>query len=154
MDIDNLISRSQLLARLEELEKAVFYWKKKYIEANGKWIQAQSKWFALDEAVKRGTVYTKKQEELNLTYEENQSLKDSNAQLRAELEQVKVERDAAVEDMRGICYLCNFGRPYRESPILRSCPHFSAVSPKRIDCPYFEWRGKEDGRRGSHDVLV
>ena len=59
------------------------------MEANGKWIKAENKWAGLDKAVRNGTVYRHMQEELNLTHEENQSLKDAIEKLRAELEQVK-----------------------------------------------------------------
>ena len=73
------------------------------MEANGKWIEAENKWAGLDKAVRNGTVYRPMQEELNLTHEENQSLKDAIEKLRAELEQVKRERDAAVEDLHKLC---------------------------------------------------
>lgn len=49
------------------------------------------------------------QEELNLTHEENQSLKDENEKLQAELEQVRkcieiveFQRDAAIKDLSEI----------------------------------------------------
>ena len=70
---------------LDEVTK----WKKKYVEANGNRIVAENKWRTLDNAVKNGSVYTKKQEELDLAYEENQSLKDINAKLWDELDKNK-----------------------------------------------------------------
>lgn len=87
---------STLQAENERLRAAVDNWKKKYVEANGKWIEAENKWAGLDKAVRNGTVYRPMQEELNLTHEENQSLKDAIEKLRAELEQVKRERDTAL----------------------------------------------------------
>lgn len=80
---------SMLQAENERLRAAVDNWKKKYVEINGKWIKAENKWAGLDKAVRNGTVYRHMQEELNLTHEENQSLKDAIEKLRAELEQVK-----------------------------------------------------------------
>lgn len=94
---------STLQTENERLRAAVDNWKKKYVEANGKWIEAENKWAGLDKAVRNGTVYRPMQEELNLTHEENQSLKDAIEKLRAELEQVKRERDAAVEDLHKLC---------------------------------------------------
>ena len=87
---------STLQAENEKLRAAVDNWKKKYVETNGKWIKAENKWAGLDKAVRNGTVYRHMQEELNLTHEENQSLKDAIEKLRAELEQVKRERDSAL----------------------------------------------------------
>lgn len=76
---------STLQAENKELRAAVDNWKKKYVETNGKWIKAENKWAGLDKAVRNGNVYRPMQEELNLTHEENQSLKDENEKLRAEL---------------------------------------------------------------------
>ena len=87
---------STLQTENERLRAAVDNWKKKYVEANGKWIEAENKWAGLDKAVRNGTVYRPMQEDLNLTHEENQSLKDAIEKLRAELEQVKRERDTAL----------------------------------------------------------
>lgn len=78
-----------LQAENEKLRAAVDNWKKKYVETNGKWIKAENKWAGLDKAVRNGNVYRPMQEELNLTHEENQSLKYENEKLWAELEQVK-----------------------------------------------------------------
>lgn len=80
---------STLQAENEKLREAANNWKKKYVEANGKWIEAENKWAELDKAVRNGNVYRPMQEELTLTHEENQSLKDVNEKLRSELEQVK-----------------------------------------------------------------
>ena len=88
---------STLQAENEKLRAKVDNWKKKYVEANGKWIEAESKWYGLDKAVKNGNVYRPMQEELTLTHEENQSLKDANEKLRAELERMKkIMRDNGI----------------------------------------------------------
>ena len=58
---------STLQTENERLRAAVDNWKKKYVEANGKWIEAENKWAGLDKAVRNGTVYRPMQEELNLT---------------------------------------------------------------------------------------
>lgn len=73
---------STLQAENEKLKNAADSWKKK--------------WAGLDKAVRNGSVYRPMQEELNLTHEENQSLKDVNEKLRAELEQVR-------EDNKKLC---------------------------------------------------
>lgn len=91
---DAATTLSALQAENERLRAAVNNWKKKYVETNGKWINAENKWAGLDKAVRNGNVYRPMQEELNLTHEENQSLKDANEKLRAELEQVKHQRDS------------------------------------------------------------
>lgn len=71
---------STLQAENDNLRDAADSWKKKFT--------------GLDKAVRNGSVYRPIQEELNLTHEENQSLKDENEKLQAELEQVKNERDS------------------------------------------------------------
>ena len=91
---DAATTLSALQAENERLRAAVNNWKKKYVETNGKWINAENKWAGLDKAVRNGNVYRPMQEELNLIHEENQSLKDANEKLRAELEQVKHQRDS------------------------------------------------------------
>jgi chromosome segregation ATPase len=80
---------STLQAETEKLRASVDNWKNKYVETNSKWISAENKWARLDKAVRNGNIYRPMQEELNLTHEENQSLKDADEKLRAELEQVK-----------------------------------------------------------------
>lgn len=109
---------STLQAENEKLKNAADRWEKK--------------WAGLDKAVRNGSVYRPMQEELNLTHEENQSLKDENEQLRAELEQVKRERDTAVEHLRGQCRYCKRNLVCTS----RKGPHSNC----------WEWRGpqKED----------
>lgn len=111
----------------ERLRAAVDNWKKKYVEANGKWIEAENKWAGLDKAVRNGTVYRPMQEELNLTHEENQSLKDAIEKLRVELEQVKREEDKLerfLGELEGAVYT---GQYFHLRPM--------------ID----KWRGQEEG---------
>lgn len=126
MTSDVATALSMLQGENEHLRDLVNNWKKKYVEVNGKWIATENKWYGLDKAVRNGNVYRLMQEELNLTHEENQSLKDVNEKLRAELEctresldfartkdaeiirlgteleQVKRERDAAIEAANGL----------------------------------------------------
>lgn len=82
---ETIAAIATLQAENEKLKNAADSWKKK--------------WAGLDKAVRNGSVYGPMQEELNLTHEENQSLKDENEKLRAKLEQVKHERDAAIKDL-------------------------------------------------------
>ena len=94
---DTATALSTLQAENEKLRAKVDNWKKKYVEANGKWIEAENKWHGLDKAVKNGNVYRPMQEELTLTHEENQSLKDANEKLRTELERMKeIMRDNGI----------------------------------------------------------
>ena len=87
--MDAATSISTLQAENEKLRASVDNWKNKYVETNSKWISAENKWARLDKAVRNGNIYRPMQEELNLTHEENQSLKDADEKLRAELEKVK-----------------------------------------------------------------
>lgn len=136
---DAATTLSALQAENERLRAAVNNWKKKYVETNGKWINAENKWAGLDKAVRNGNVYRPMQEELNLIHEENQSLKDANEKLRAELEQVKHQRDSY--------------RLYHDD--LASKPNCNTCADKdckyrpipgdtvRANCPL--WRGPEEG---------
>lgn len=138
---DAATTLSALQAENERLRAAVNNWKKKYVETNGKWINAENKWAGLDKAVRNGNVYRPMQEELNLIHEENQSLKDANEKLRAELEQVKHQRDSY--------------RLYHDD--LASKPNCNTCADKdckyrpipgdtvRANCPL--WRGPEEGEQ-------
>lgn len=79
---------SKLKEENEKLKNTADSWKKK--------------WAGLDKAVRNGSVYRPIQEELNLTHEENQSLKDENEKLRDELEQVKRENSRLKEILHGM----------------------------------------------------
>ena len=64
----------------------------------------------------------------------------------ARAEKAENERDAAVEDMRGICYLCANAKPYSEfSQRMMTCEHIKAVaSTKSPGCKHFKWRGQKE----------
>lgn len=64
----------------------------------------------------------------------------------ARAEKAEKERDAAIEDMRGICYLCANAKPYSEfSKIMMTCEHIKAVaSTKSPGCKHFKWRGQKE----------
>lgn len=72
---------------------------------------------------------------------------DAIENLAANLANALRQRDAAIEDMRGICYLCKNAKPYRLSgTTMMTCPHINGIaSNKQPKCPYFEWRGIKDG---------
>lgn len=67
--------------------------------------------------------------------------------LSAELEQVKRERDAAVESMRGWCAFCAHderGKLLRESPVCLACMH--NMDDEDLE-DNWQWRGvKEDAK--------
>ena len=162
---------STLQAENKELRAAVDNWKKKYVETNGKWIKAENKWAGLDKAVRNGNVYRPMQEELNLTHEENQSLKDENEKLRAELkskvdlvfqqakeldrrhlllqeqeaelEQVKRELDICIKAVFGDCDYCKYDRslPDDTSPCWH-CKEYAAQ--EFVTGNYWKWRGPEE----------
>lgn len=64
----------------------------------------------------------------------------------ARAEKAEKERDAAIEDMRGICYLCANAKPYSEfSQRMMTCEHIKAVaSTKSPGCKHFKWRGPKE----------
>lgn len=64
----------------------------------------------------------------------------------ARAEKAEKERDAAIEDMRGICYLCANAKPYSEfSQRMMTCEHIKAVaSTKSPGCKHFKWRGQKE----------
>lgn len=68
------------------------------------------------------------------------------ADAEARAEKAEKERDAAVEDMRGICYLCANAKPYSEfSQRMMTCEHIKAVaSTKSPGCKHFKWRGQKE----------
>ena len=76
---------------------------------------------------------------------------DALSTLQAELEKVKAERDAAIKDMCGICYLCKNAKSYKiGTKMMNTCDYMQErgiiASTKTSQCPHFEWRGpvKED----------
>lgn len=130
----------------EKLKNAADSWKKK--------------WDGLDKAVRNGSVYRPMQEELNLTHEENQSLKDENEKLRAKLEQVKHERNAAIKDLFKIIgdieeIRCGYGvnNADADKTFADLCGGYCAnvgnlcyEEGEHYRCKHFKWRGpqKED----------
>ena len=149
---DIFTALSTLQAENEKLWATVDNWKKKYVEANGKLIEAENKWAGLDKAVRNGTVYRPMQEELNLTHKENQLLKDANEKLWAELEQVKRDFDGICEyiDSEGFLrkQFCENGNPDLEPCICPSLQEHSGYidSDDCEGCDHFcnSWRGKKE----------
>lgn len=80
------------------------------------------------------------------------SLQAENTQLRAELEKVMKERNAALDDLNGLCGFCIHGNKWGKAPewsSLTFCEHLggaiaAAGNAKRM-CKHWQWRGwKED----------
>lgn len=66
-------------------------------------------------------------------------------ELLARAEKAERERDAAIEDMRGICYLCANARPYSAlSKKAMTCGHRKHYGFKIHGCEHFKWRGLEE----------
>lgn len=143
---ETIAAIATLQAENEKLKNAADSWKKK--------------WAGLDKAVRNGSVYGPMQEELNLTHEENQSLKDENEKLRAKLEQVKHERNAAIKDLFKIIgdveeirreyYIDNVDTDKAFAELCeRYCANvgnFCYEEDEHYSCKHFKWRGpqKED----------
>lgn len=68
------------------------------------------------------------------------------ADAEARAEKAERERDAAVEDMRGICHLCANAKPYSAlSRTVMTCAHKEyTASTKYPECKYFKWRGQKE----------
>ena len=68
------------------------------------------------------------------------------ADAEARAEKAEKERDAAIEDMRGICYLCANAKPYSAlSRTVMTCAHKEyTASTKYPECKYFKWRGQKE----------
>ena len=69
------------------------------------------------------------------------TLQAENEKLRAELEQVKREKDAAVECCRGYCESCAFERDCANHDMNDAAPTRWYYG----DCEDWEWRGPEEG---------
>lgn len=71
------------------------------------------------------------------------------------IETLLAERDAAVKELRGICWCCVNGRPMGMIGRLRSCTTCDYMAERGMlgvvgrekDCPHWQWRGpqKEGG---------
>lgn len=59
------------------------------------------------------------------------------------LERAEEKLSEAVQDMKGICYLCGKAKPSRfANATLKTCEHFQNTSSnKRPRCEHFEWKG-------------
>lgn len=68
------------------------------------------------------------------------------AEAEAQAEKVERERDAAIQDMRGICYLCANAKPYSNlSRTMMSCEYKQVLaSIKSPGCEHFKWRGEKE----------
>lgn len=134
---------SKLKEENEKLKNAADSWKKK--------------WTGLDKAVRNESVYKPMQEELNLTHEENQSLKDENEKLRAKLKQMKHERNAAIKDLSKIIgdveeirceyYIDNADADKAFAELCeRYCANvgnFCYEEDEYYCCKHFKWRGPQ-----------
>lgn len=61
--------------------------------------------------------------------------------LSAELEQVKRERDAAVEDLRGMCCLCTH---FNDNNFCFECMHFCPFDDEYFHKDHWQWRGPQE----------
>lgn len=68
------------------------------------------------------------------------------------IETLLAERDAAVEELRGICWCCANGRPMRTNAGIYSkitaCDHLEdrgirGCAGREKGCPYWQWRGPQ-----------
>lgn len=81
------------------------------------------------------------------------ALTEENVQLRIELEQVKRERDAAVEELRGFCWCCVHGRKWDKAPVwssMTTCKYIRERGALAVgggkggrNCPHWKWRGQQ-----------
>lgn len=64
----------------------------------------------------------------------------------ARAEKAEKERDAAIKDMNGICFLCANAKPYSVlSQMMMTCEYKEVVaSTKSLDCKHFKWRGQKE----------
>ena len=73
------------------------------------------------------------------------------------IETLLAERDAAVEDLRGMCWCCVHGKPWDEAgPLskMTGCEKLSKIGVLargggKCKCLYWEWRGPQKGK--NHD---
>lgn len=70
------------------------------------------------------------------------------------IETLPAERDAAVEELRGICWCCANGKPMRTNAWphnkITTCEHLAergilGHAGRRKECPYWQWRGPQKG---------
>ena len=72
---------------------------------------------------------------------------DSAIAIIKAFEQVTMERDAAVEYMRGRCFACANARPSEKIPNMNTCGHLTAAVAVggygKTVCDKWQWRGVE-----------
>lgn len=69
------------------------------------------------------------------------------------IETLLAERDAAVEELHGICWCCANGKPMGRIGRLRFCTTCDYMQERGIlgkfgrerDCPHWQWRGQQKG---------
>ena len=79
---------------------------------------------------------------------------DKAVQLPADSQaEIRVERDALIEELRGICWCCAHGRKWENAPgwsKMTTCEHLKEIgvlarSGGKAKCPHWEWRGAKGG---------
>lgn len=77
------------------------------------------------------------------------------------IETLLKERDAAVEELRGICWCCAHGKKWEEAPEwskMTVCEHMGemfngiACSGAKRKCQYWRWRGPKDDEKNEHKM--
>lgn len=69
------------------------------------------------------------------------------------IETLLEERDALIEELRGICWCCAHGRKWENAPgwsKMTTCEHLGEIGVLargggKTKCPYWEWRGAKGG---------
>ena len=76
----------------------------------------------------------------------NQALRNAanDADLRCEALEKKLAE--AIEDMSGICYLCEKSKPFKMGDwVMRSCDYMAAKAASNMPrCVHFVWKGQEE----------
>ena len=84
-------------------------------------------------------------EHANAYHEECGQWEAENEKLRAELEQVRREREAAVQQLQGICDVCQHYTPYHNCGKCAFCEHEIVRDPKIPPVDNWEWCGQKEG---------
>lgn len=69
------------------------------------------------------------------------TLQTENEKFRDELEQVKRDRDAAIEQLHGMCNVCQHYYPYHNRGKCAFCEHETIRDTKIPPVDNWEWRG-------------
>lgn len=79
---------------------------------------------------------------------DSKDLEESKEKLKAaeaRAEKAERERDAAIQDISGICYLCANAKPYSAlSRTVMTCEHKKYCGTKSPGCEHFKWRGNKE----------